>query len=214
MPENYLTPPLRPCAACWLKVAIAGCINVNLIINQQGIWPLEFTSRFGYLGFAIFQALHTEPWHTVLRRMVKKDSLALPTRDRFAVGVVLTVPPFPYSQGYDELSKGVSVCFRPGLTDGDRAALHFAEVERIGGQLVTSGATGYVGVATGSGRTIDDAIADAHRIANYVVLPNLRYRMDIGHRVNAHDWQALRAMGWLGDDAPDTWLDLLQVGSH
>lgn len=147
----FNTTPTRP-RGVLAESGCCGYINVNLFINQQGIWPLEFTSCFGDPGFAIFQALHTEPWHTVLRRMVKKDSLALPIRHRFAVGVVLTVPSFPYSQGYDELSKGVPVCFRPGLIDEDRAVLHFAEVERNGGQLVTSRTTGYVGVATRSGR--------------------------------------------------------------
>ena len=193
---------LAPLQGMLAESGYCGYINVNLIVNKEGIWPLEFTSRFGYPGFAICEALHTEPWETILRRMLKKDSLALPTATGFAVGVVLTVPPFPYSQGYEELSKGVPICFRVGLTKKDRAALHFAEVERIGDQLVTSGATGYIGVATGKGCAIEDAIADAYRIASHVVIPNLRYRMDIGHRLKTQDWQALRAMGWLGDDAP------------
>lgn len=180
-----------------------GYINVNLIANEDGLWPLEFTSRFGYPGFAICEALHTEPWELLLRRMVQKDSLSMPTRGGFAAGVVLTVPPFPYSQGYEELSKGEPICLRPGLTGEDRAALHFAEVERIGDHLVTSGATGYIGVATGKGDTIEQATVDAYRIARHVVIPNLRYRLDIGERVKAHDWHALRFMGWLSDDAPD-----------
>ena len=93
---------------------------------------------------------------------------------------------------------------RPGLTGEDRAALHFAEVERIGDHLVTSGATGYIGVATGRGDTVEQATVDAYRIARHVVIPNLRYRLDIGERVKANDWQALRLMGWLSDDAPDS----------
>ena len=72
----------------------------------------------------------------------------------------------------------------------------------MGDQLVTSGATGYIGVATGRGCTLVMAIAEAYRITSHVVIPNLRYRMDIGHRLMAHDWQALRDIGWLGDDAP------------
>lgn len=195
---------LAPLAEMLAESAYCGYINVNLIVNAHGIWPLEFTSRFGYPGFAICDALHPEPWEVILRRMVQKDSLSMPTRGGFAAGVVLTVPPFPYSQGYAELSRGEPICLRPGLTAEDLAALHFAEVEQIGDHLVTSGATGYIGVATGKGDTVKQATGEAYRIASHVVIPNLRYRLDIGDRVTAHDWHDLRTMGWLGDDAPES----------
>lgn len=178
-----------------------GYINVNLIVNNEGLWPLEFTSRFGYPGFAICEALHCEPWEIIIQRLLRKNSLAMPTHPGFAAGIVLTVPPFPYSQGYVELSKGEPIYLKPGLTDNDKAALHFAEVESVGDLLITSGASGYVGVATGTGNTIKQATGEAYRIASHVVIPNLRYRLDIGERVTNHDWQALRTMGWLDDEA-------------
>ncbi len=171
-------------------------------MNEAGLWPLEFTSRFGYPGFAICEALHSEPWEDIFQRMLRRDSLALHTQGGFAAGVVLTVPPFPYRQGYEELSKGEPICFRPGMTAEDRANLHFAEVARKGDHLVTSGATGYIGVATGTGGTVRDARDAAYRLARQVVIPNLRYRVDIGDRVMAKDWQNLCSLGWLADDAP------------
>lgn len=194
---------LAPLAGRLADSGYCGYINVNLIVNEDGVWPLEFTSRFGYPGFAICEALHAEPWEVLFLRMLGKTSLAMPTRGGFAAGVVLTVPPFPYSHGYEELSKGEPICLRPGLTGSDRVALHFAEVEKIGDHLVTSGATGYIGVATGQGDSVKQATDEAYRICSHVVIPNLRYRRDIGERVIARDWHALRLMGWLGDDAPE-----------
>ena len=120
----------------------------------------------------------------------------------FSAEVVLAVPPFPCCHSYEELSKGQLVYLNPGLNSEDKAALHFAEIESPEDVLITSGASGYIGVATGTGDTVDQAVNDAYRIASHVVVPNLRFRLDIGERVKNHDWQALRSMGWLDDDAP------------
>jgi phosphoribosylamine--glycine ligase len=187
---------LAPVAALLRGSGYVGYINVNLIANDEGLWPLEFTSRFGYPGFAICEALHEEPWEAIFRRLLRREGPGLATHDGFACGVVLTVPPFPYPHGYEQLSKGAPVCLRDSLTDRDRAHLHFAEVAQVAGQLVTSGATGYVGVATGTGATVEEANAQALRVARGVVVPNLRYRRDIGERVARSDLARLQSLGW------------------
>ncbi len=188
---------LAPLAGLLRDATYCGYINVNLIANDQGLWPLEFTSRFGYPGFAICEALHSEPWEAIFRSMSRRDRLRIATREGFACGVVLTVPPFPYSHGYQELSKGEPICLRPGTSDEDRGAIFFAEVAQVRGQLVTSGCTGYVAVATGAGATVDEACGHAYRRARQVVVPNLRYRTDIGARVRDHDLERLRQLDWL-----------------
>ncbi len=174
-----------------------GYINLNLIANEHGLWPLEFTSRFGYPGYAICEALHIEPWDVIFRKMLRGKSLEFATAAGFAAGVVLTVPPFPYSHGYAELSKGAPISFRATMTDGDYDRLHLAEVARLGTQLVTSGTTGYVGVATGTGDSVEQARDRAYELARKMVVPNLRYRVDIGERVARHDLSRLEALGYL-----------------
>ncbi len=174
-----------------------GYINLNLIANEGGLWPLEFTSRFGYPGFAICEALHAEGWDSVFRRMLRLDGGDIATRPGFAAGVVLTVPPYPYAHGYTALSKGSPVTFRGGLREDEHERLHFAEVALRDGQLVCSGMTGYIGVATGTGETVEQACEEARALAGRVVVPNLRYRRDIGERVIQHDLAALKAMGFL-----------------
>lgn len=195
--EKLFDASLGKVAPLLREGAYCGYINLNMIVNAEGLWPLEFTSRFGYPGFAICQALHGEGWDSIFRRMLRRDSLHLETRPGYAAGVVLSVPPFPYSQGYAALSKGEPICFQPGMTPADHDALHFAEVARLDGHLVTSGSCGYVGVATGTGATVQAASEQAYRLARKVVVPNLRYRTDIGDKVAQHDLAGLAALGWL-----------------
>jgi phosphoribosylamine--glycine ligase len=179
----------------------AGYINLNMIVNDDGAWPLELTSRFGYPGFAILGALHAEPWDVILSRVVDRSGDSFATHDGFAIGVVLTVPPFPYHDGYDRLSRGAPITFRRDLTDADRHELHYGEVRldpRDREALVAAGTIGYLMVVTGRGPTVADARSRAYALAEKVVVPNLRYRNDIGEGFEAHDRVELERLGWLG----------------
>lgn len=178
-----------------------GYININTIVNSEGIWPLEFTSRFGYPGAAICSTLHLEGWDVLFQRMVSKESLEFQTRAGFAAGVVLTVPPFPQSD-FSDLSKGLPVLFREPLTEEDRRHFHLSEVELQGDQLITTGGTGSVMAVTGTGDTVEDACFSAYRRCQNTVLPNLRYRTDIGSRFLARDRALMQQLG-LWPPGPD-----------
>jgi phosphoribosylamine--glycine ligase len=71
-------------------------------------------------------------------------------------------------------------------------------VARINSHLVTSGATGYVGVATGAGDSVNEAADRAYRLARKVIVPNLRFRTDIGEKVIRHDLAHLTELGYIG----------------
>jgi phosphoribosylamine--glycine ligase len=173
-----------------------GYVNLNLIVNDDGVFPLEFTCRFGYPGFAILSALQLEPWDRLLDRLAAGDGGDLETRCGYAVGVVLTVPPFPYPDGYGRLSKGAPVSFYP-LDDADRASLHYGELRQEGDALVAAGQIGYLMVVTGTGDRVLEAKDAALARVRKVVVPNMRYRTDIGDRLAREDHAKLAALGWL-----------------
>lgn len=176
-----------------------GYININLIANEDGLWPLEFTSRFGYPGFAICEALHLENWESIFLKLLNKSSAQLATKNGFSTGVVLTVPPFPYTHGYSQISKGLPILFRDSMSDEDYTLLHLAEVAMLNDQLITSGTMGYIGVAIGVGSTVEDSRAKAYALADKVIVPNLRYRNDIGDRVIHGDYAGLKTLGYIAD---------------
>src|SRR5206468_729376 len=129
--------------------------------------------------------------------MTSRSGTSFRTSDGYSVGVVLTVPPFPYSHGYDELGKGAPVSLRQGMSDQDRDSIHYGEVAMRNGQLVTAGMVGYVAVVTGLGATVQEARDNAYRVMNGVVVPNGRYRNDIGEKLIGDDLATLTRLGWL-----------------
>jgi phosphoribosylamine--glycine ligase len=175
-----------------------GYVNLNTIINADGIWPLEFTCRFGYPGFAILSALFRDDCAQICRNVAIGSGATFSTDDGFSVGVVLTVPPFPYHHGYDELGKGQMIHLPADLTDEEHHRhIHFGEVALDGDALVTAGQIGYVMVVTGNGATIPQARAAAYGLARRIAIPNVRYRDDIGTRVHDHGLAELTRLGWL-----------------
>lgn len=174
-----------------------GYINLNMIANANGIWPLEFTSRFGYPGYCICAALQQDSWESLFKRMLKKSSLFIDTDSGFAAGVVLSVPPFPYSYGYELLSKGLPILFQSSIIDSDKKYLHFNEVANQDGCLVTSGVTGNVATAVGASDKIESARQKAYDLAGKVILPNIRYRQDIGASLVDGDFKQLIDWGYI-----------------
>ncbi|WP_292534398.1 phosphoribosylglycinamide synthetase C domain-containing protein [Methylocystis sp.] len=177
-----------------------GYVNLNTIVNERGIWPLEFTCRFGYPGFAILSPLQRTSWSRLLQAMARRDKDRLRVEEGFSVGVVLTVPPFPYSRRQAEEPLGMPIFFEGALSRRDRKNLHYCEVALDDGQLVTAGAYGWTMVATGCGRTIQRARRNAYRLIERVRIPNMRYRRDIGARLIAADYGKVNALGLLGEE--------------
>jgi len=58
---------------------------------------------------------------------------------------------------------------------------------------------GYVAVVTGIGDTIEDARKRAYRAVRKIVIPNSRYRDDIGEKLIREDFESLRQLGWIAE---------------
>lgn len=193
--QRLMDETLRKVAPRLRAAGYCGYINLNTIVNEAGIWPLEFTARFGYPGTAILGTLQRTPWDSLFKTLLDRSATHFETQPGFAVGVVLTVPPFPYRTDYARLGKGSPVLFPAPLSDAEADHIHFWEVAQRGGQLVTAGILGQVMVATGVGRDIEAARGAAYGLAKRVVVPNLRYRNDIGERLARSDLATLIRLG-------------------
>jgi phosphoribosylamine---glycine ligase len=171
-----------------------GYVNLNTIVNEAGIWPLEFTCRFGYPGYAILAPLQETSWGELFRAMVTRSGAPFRVRPGFCAGIVLTTPPFPYSRHEVEAPVGLPVLLDPA----DAAHLHYGEVGLDdAGQLVTSGLYGWTLVVTGVGDTVAAAKGEAYARTGRVLVPDARYRLDIGDRLIGGDLARVEALGLL-----------------
>jgi phosphoribosylamine--glycine ligase len=110
------------------------------------------------------------------------------------VGIVLTTPPFPYPRSQVPEPVGLPVIFDGELTPEDRRNLHYCELGLEEGELVTSGIYGWAMVATGVGDSVASAQRRANHLADRVLIPNVRYRRDIGDRLIGGDYARVEAL--------------------
>ncbi len=174
-----------------------GYVNLNLIVDKRGPFPLEFTCRFGNPGFAVLAAMQPDGWGDLLERMACGGAGRFATTPGWAVAVVLTVPPFPATLDGTDAASDPPVFFvrEPGVAE--RPSYHFVDMRRDGGQLLVHRRSGHAMIVTGTGPDVPAAQNAANARAANVIAPELRWRTDIGERYRLGEGDQLRTLGWL-----------------
>ena len=172
-----------------------GYIDVNCIVNGQGIYPLEFTARFGYPTISIQADGLSMPVSDFLFGMADGSLTKFKTRRGFQIGVRIVVPPFPYQdpKTFEANSKNRVIIFRKPQFEG----VHIEDVKLVNGEWVITGNSGVILVVTGAGVSVRQARQQAYQRVKNILIPNMYYRTDIGERWyedhdKLHTWGYLR----------------------
>ena len=175
------------------KAGYVGYIDINCIVNGRGIYPLEYTTRFGYPTISIQQEGVLSEWGEFLHALANHKDYQLRTKKGFQVGVVCVVPPFPY---YDptqmEIYKDLSILFKKPSLEG----IHIGDVKVADGVWRVAGDSAYVLVISGSGPTMEEARKQAYLRIENIILVNMFYRTDIG-AAWGEDSDKLQTWGYL-----------------
>lgn len=183
---------LEPFEPLFRDAGHVGWVNLNTIVNDQGVWPLEFTC-FRYPGFAVLEPLQALGWAELFKRLLGHSSRSLPVRDGYSACIVLTTPPMPWSCKEVGVVVGLPVL----VGEVDPRHLHLGEVGLSGTCLVTAGLYGWTAVVTGTGETVEQTTAAAYANAARIHVPNIRYRLDIGAGLIGGQLDLLSRWGWL-----------------
>jgi phosphoribosylamine--glycine ligase len=197
--ERLFEATLGRVAPLLAQAGHVGYVNLNLMVDERGPLPLEFTCRFGNPGFAVLAALQRDGWGDLFRRMAERGSEAFATLAGWSVAIVLTVPPFPAVDAAVDASDDVPLFFlrEPGAEE--LRHYHLVDARRDEeGQLLVRRRSGHAMIVTGTGPTVGAAQAAARARARNVLAPELRWRADIGDRFLAGERARLQELGWLG----------------
>jgi len=180
---------LVPMAPILRTAGHRGDFAVGAGIDSKGrCWPFEFTARLGWPAFPIQLASHRgDPVLWMKDLMLGKDTLRV--RTDVAIGVVLAQPRFPYGGAPTEAVEGNPI---RGLEGAWPDVYPFAVMAGKGpmmrdGEVVagticqTSGEC--VAVATGLGRTVEQARRRVYDTVDQVRFANRMFRTDIGEKL-------------------------------
>jgi phosphoribosylamine--glycine ligase len=195
-PNRIFNLTLKKMEAKLAEEHYVGYIDINTIVNGNGIHPLEWTTRFGYPTIAIQQEGMLCPIGEFLYELAKGGTPKLRVKSGFQVGIRIVVPPFPFKdkETFNVKSRDSVIHFKNG-TEG----IHIEDVKLVNGEWVVTGHTGVVLIVCGTGQTMKSAMAQAYMRLKNVIIPHMYYRDDIGERWEEdsdrlHTWGYLREM--------------------
>ena len=181
----------------WLAAeGYVGSIDINCIVNETGIYPLEFTPRFGYPTIALQEESFESATGQFFYDLAHGEDPELAVHNGYQIAVRVVLPPFPFDdeKTYDESSRNAAVVFQTESRDG----IHLEDTKKVDGQWRVAGESGMPLVVTGKGETMQKAREQAYERVDSIVIPNFYYRDDIGERWINGDGDRLQAWGYLG----------------
>lgn len=194
-PNRLFNSTLKKMEPRLAEEGYVGYIDLNCIVNGNGIYPLEFTARFGYPTISIQQEGMTTPIGQYLADLASGTHPKLKVKSGFQIGVRIVVSPFPFDDDatFLSMSKNAAILFKKGIPE----EVHIEDVKQVNGQWHVAGTSGVVLIVCGSGQTMRQAQAQAYSRIRNIMIPDMYYRDDIGERWfedhdKLHTWGYLR----------------------
>lgn len=194
-PNKLFNLTLKKMETKFREEGYVGYMDLNCIVNHNGVYPLEFTARFGYPTISIQQEGILNPIGEFFYELAAGKSTKLRVRSGFQIGVRIVVPPFPFEDEhtFDSYSRNATIIFKKPVTEN----IHIEDVKQVDGQWLVAGTSGVVLVVVGLGQTMRQAQAQAYSKIKNILIPNMYYRTDIGDRWaedsdKLHNWGYLR----------------------
>ncbi|MFH1849090.1 MAG: phosphoribosylglycinamide synthetase C domain-containing protein [archaeon] len=195
-PNKLFNETLKKFEGILAAEGYVGYIDLNCIVNDKGIYPLEWTARFGYPTIMIQEEGMITPIGDFLYGLASGTLTKFDAKKGFQIGVRLCVPPFPFidPDTFKAKSKDSVILFKKNH-DG----AHIEDAKRVNDEWLVGGNSGVVCCVCATGPTMKQAQDSVyHRIRN-ILIPHMYFRKDIGDRWfedsdKLHNWGYLREL--------------------
>ncbi|MBI4140023.1 phosphoribosylamine--glycine ligase [Candidatus Woesearchaeota archaeon] len=193
-PNKLFNSTLKKMEPKLAQEGYVGYADINCIVNNHGIYPLEFTMRFGYPTISLQMEGMLTPTGEFLYDMAHGKDPKLRTKSGFQICVQIVVPPFPYrdKETFEVKSKDSVIYFRKP-TEG----VHIGDIKLVNDEWVITGTSGIALIVCGTGQTMREAQKQVYKRIKNINIPHMYYRDDIGERWyedsdKLHTWGYLR----------------------
>ncbi|MEK7449888.1 MAG: phosphoribosylamine--glycine ligase [Planctomycetota bacterium] len=173
-----------------------GYVDINTIVNGRGIYPLEWTTRFGYPTIQIQQEGILMPMGEFLLKLARGENFELKTKKGFQIGVRILVPSYfaKKDQEITDLYHDLPILFKK--INPTLEGIHIEDIKIEHGVWRIAGESGCLLVITGSGSTVTEARKQVYWRIKNIMIQNMFYRVDIGESW-LEDSDKLQTWGYL-----------------
>ncbi len=182
------------------KINYRGVFDINCIVNKNGCYPLEATSRFGSPIVHLQTELNNSSWFEILNCTARGIDFDLKYKKNFGVVVLVAIPPFPFAKKIDEQSQiGTYLHFNKTISSKEFEKIHFEEIsfDKKRKKYYISDDRGYLIYVTGTGKKIELARKNTYNLINKIHIPKMFYRNDIGSKFSNDGIIKLKRWGYL-----------------
>jgi len=185
--DPIVTETLTKLTKVMRKHRYVGAIDVNTVVNKEGVFGLEFTPRFGYDAFpTLLHTLVDCDFGSFIDSVARGQDPGVRLNEGYGAGVRLSLPPWPNEKFHCE--GGIRI---QGFKPSDEKWFYPYGVMLVDDNIQSSAGVGIVGVVNGRGSDIDEAFKQAYKIVKRLKAPGLQYRTDLAE-VCLKDFRALQ----------------------
>lgn len=157
------------------KAGYVGDVDLSFIVNSKGIYPLEFTCRFGFPTAQILWKDEGRKAGDYFFKLATRKLKSKRVSREYKVGVCICVPSFPFNDKKEyEKYEGSLIQFDNKKMPG----VHFVSVYVDDGQYLVDGPLPLI--ITAKAKTVSDARKKVYDRIKSIHIENMYYRRDIG----------------------------------
>lgn len=159
-----------------------GPMDVNAVVNDEGVWGLEWTPRFGYDAMPTLIKMIQGGVGKFLSDVARGQASMMQVVDQLAAAVRVTIPPYPLEpskvEDVQKVCPNLGVPIRD-IPEDKHDRFYFFEVMKEEDELVHSVGTGVIADVVGFGEDCYEAFEESYEILEEICLPNKQYRTDL-----------------------------------